>query len=107
MNITSFDDLLRAARAQSEPQRLLFVFAGPEIGVLPRLVHSRFGLHVVEVLAREAGHTPAFESARGAAALALRQQTFVTALRQYLQLLAGEAALAGVELDAAETPLVQ
>ena len=28
MEITSFDDLLRAARAQQEPQRLLFVFAG-------------------------------------------------------------------------------
>jgi hypothetical protein len=26
-----------------------------EVGVLPRLVHSRFGLHVVEVLAREPG----------------------------------------------------
>ena len=32
MNISSFDDLLRAARAQSEPQRLLFVFAN---AVLP------------------------------------------------------------------------
>ena len=28
MNISSFDDLLRAAREQPEPQRLLFVFAG-------------------------------------------------------------------------------
>lgn len=28
MDIESFDDLLRAARAQSQPQRLLFVFAG-------------------------------------------------------------------------------
>jgi hypothetical protein len=27
MNISSFDDLLRTAREQSEPQRLLFVFA--------------------------------------------------------------------------------
>ena len=27
MNISSFDDLLRAARQQPEPQRLLFVFA--------------------------------------------------------------------------------
>ena len=27
MDITSFDDLLQAARAQKEPQRLLFVFA--------------------------------------------------------------------------------
>lgn len=31
MNIACFDDLLRAARAQSEPQRLLFVFAGAEL----------------------------------------------------------------------------
>lgn len=31
MNISSFDDLLQAARAQSEPQRLLFVFAGVEL----------------------------------------------------------------------------
>jgi hypothetical protein len=31
MEITSFDDLLREARAQSEPQRLLFVFAGAEL----------------------------------------------------------------------------
>jgi hypothetical protein len=27
MNISSFDDLLRAAQQQPEPQRLLFVFA--------------------------------------------------------------------------------
>ncbi|HUF19707.1 MAG TPA: ribonucleotide reductase subunit alpha [Burkholderiales bacterium] len=31
MNISSFDDLLEAARAQPEPQRLLFVFAGAEL----------------------------------------------------------------------------
>ena len=31
MNIASFDDLLRAARAQPEPQRLLFVFADAEL----------------------------------------------------------------------------
>jgi hypothetical protein len=31
MNITSFEDLLLAARQQSEPQRLLFVFAAAEL----------------------------------------------------------------------------
>ena len=31
MNIASFDDLLRAAHAQTEPQRLLFVFANAEM----------------------------------------------------------------------------
>jgi len=31
VNITNFDDLLRAARAQPEPQRLLFVFAHADL----------------------------------------------------------------------------
>lgn len=83
------------------------IFGHAEIGVLPRLVHSRFGLHVVEVMAREAGTTPSFEAVRGAVAVALRQQGYVTALRQYLQLLAGAAQLQGVDLDGATTPLVQ
>ena len=50
---------------------------------------------------------PGFEALRPALVLALRQQAFVTALRQYLQLLAGQARVEGVELDAADTPLVQ
>lgn len=100
-------DLGWLTRADCAPEFARELFAGPEIGVLLRLVHSRFGLHVVEVQARESGHMPAFESVRGAVALALRQQTFVTALRQYLQLLAGEAAIVGVQLDSADTPLVQ
>lgn len=32
MDITCFDDLLRAARAQPDPQRLLLVFAGASLG---------------------------------------------------------------------------
>ena len=83
------------------------LFGQTEVGVLPRLVHSRFGLHVVEVLAREPGRAPPFEAVRSAVAQALRQQSFTTALRQYLQLLAGQAEVEGVELDAAATPLVQ
>jgi len=83
------------------------LFGKPEVGVLPRLVHSRFGLHVVEVLAREPGVVPGFEAVKSAVAQALRQQTFTTALRQYLQVLAGQARVQGVDLDAAATPLVQ
>ena len=75
--------------------------------MLPRLVHSRFGLHVVEVLEREPGMAQPFESVRGAVTMSLRQHAYVTALRQYLRLLAGQAVVEGVELDAAATPLVQ
>jgi len=83
------------------------VFGLDTVGVLPRLVHSRFGLHVVEVRAREAGIAPAFDEVRAAIALVLRQQAWVNALRQYLQVLAGAATLEGVTLAAADTPLVQ
>lgn len=83
------------------------LFGHVEVGVLPRLVHSRFGLHVVEVLEREGGVQQSFEAVRGAVAMALRQQAWVTALRQCLQLLAGKAVVEGVVLDAADTPLVQ
>jgi len=89
------------------PEMAQEIFGRAEIGVLPRLVHSRFGLHVVEVLAREPGTPQPYEAVRGAVQLALRQQSWVTALRQCLQLLAADADVQGVELDEASSPLVQ
>lgn len=100
-------DLGWLTRANCAPEFAREVFGSAEIGVLARLVHSRFGLHVVEVVAREAGQQPAFEDVRQAIALTLRQQAWVNALRQYLQLLAGAALVEGVALDVAESPLVQ
>jgi len=93
--------------ADCAPEFARELFGRTEVGVLPRLVHSRFGLHVVEVLAREAGVQPPFEAVRAAVMQSLRQQSFANAMRQYLQVLAGQAHVQGVELDAAATPLVQ
>ena len=93
--------------ADCAPEFAREIFGQPEVGVLARLVHSRFGLHVVEVLAREPGTQPPFEAVRSAVAQSLRQQAFATALRQYLSLLAGRAQVEGIELDAAASPLVQ
>ena len=89
------------------PEFALELFGHVEVGVLPRLLHSRFGPHVVAVLEREGGVLQPYESVRGAVALALRQQVCVTALRQCLQLLAGAAVVEGMELDAADTPRLQ
>jgi peptidyl-prolyl cis-trans isomerase C len=93
--------------ADCAPEFARELFGRAEVGVLARLVHSRFGLHIVEVLEREPGVAQSFESVRGAVALALRQQAFVTALRQYLSVLAGQASVEGVKLDAVDTPLVR
>ena len=95
------------ASTDCAPEFARELFGKAEVGVLPRLVHSRFGLHVVEVLEREPGIAQTFEAVHGAVRMALRQQTYVTALRQYLQVLAGNALVEGVDLDAADTPLVQ
>lgn len=93
--------------AECAPEFAREVFGQPEIGVLPRLVRSRFGFHVVEVLERSAGTVPAFEQVHEAVRQALDRQAYANALRQYLQLLAGDAHIEGIELDAASTPLVQ
>ena len=100
-------DLGWLGAADCAPEFAREVFGRVEVGVLPRLVHSRFGLHVVEVLERVPGMAQPFESVRGTVANSLRQQAFVTALRQYLRLLAGQAMLEGVDLDTADTPLIQ
>lgn len=92
---------MTAPRVRARPVRPL------EAGVLPRLMHSNFGPHEVEVLEREGGVPHPVEAVRGAMAMALRQQVYVTALRHCLQLLAGQAVVEGVELDAADTPRVQ
>lgn len=89
------------------PEFARSLFGTLERGVLPRLVHSRFGLHVVEVMEREPGQERGFDAVRGAVANELRQRAFITALRQYLRLLSGQASLEGVDLEATDTPLVQ
>lgn len=83
------------------------IFGRAEVGVLPRLVHSRFGLHVVEILSREAGHDQPYAAVRTAVAQSLWQASFATALSQYVKMLAGRARVEGVELGGAATPLVQ
>jgi peptidyl-prolyl cis-trans isomerase C len=100
-------DLGWLAATDCAPEFARELFGRVEVGVLPRLIHSRFGLHVVEVIAREPGATQSFEAVRGALRTVLLQQAFVAALRQYLQLLAGAAQVEGVDLEAATTPLVQ
>jgi peptidyl-prolyl cis-trans isomerase C len=94
-------------RAECAPEFAAEIFGRTEVGVLPRLVHSRFGLHVVEVLARDAGEALAYEQVRDAVRQSLQQQTWALALRQYLSLLAGQTPVHGVALDAAADPLVQ
>lgn len=83
------------------------LFGQTEVGVLPRLVLTRFGMHVVEVLGRKPGTIQSYESVHGAVVSSLRQQAFITALQQYLQTLASKAVMENIALDMTDTPLIQ
>ena len=91
-----------------ELARELFPHSAPATtGLKPRLVHSRYGLHIVDVAAREEGRRLAYEEVCERIAAELAQQARATALHQYMQLLAGRALVEGVDLQAADSPLVQ
>ena len=77
------------------------------MGVHPRLVHTRFGLHIIEVLGRKKGRLPEFSELREQISARLQLQSRTTALRQYMLLLVGESKVEGLELEGADSPLVQ
>ena len=76
-------------------------------GVLPKLFHTRFGFHIMEVLERRSGRQPAYAEIQQRIAALLTLQSRGRALHQYMSVLAGQALVEGVELDAADSPLVQ
>ena len=87
-------------RSGCVPEFAAEIFGHDEVGVLSRLVHTRFGLHVVEVLARDPGQLLPFDAARGAVAATLRNRRYVTELRRFVSSLAAAASIDGVDLDA-------
>jgi peptidyl-prolyl cis-trans isomerase C len=77
------------------------------MGVHPRLVHSRFGFHIVEVLGRRKGQQKTFDEVRERIAAQLTLQSRAKALHQYMRLLVGKAEVEGIEMQGADSPLVQ
>ncbi|MBL8388336.1 MAG: peptidylprolyl isomerase, partial [Hydrogenophaga sp.] len=64
-------------------------------------------LHIIEVISRRKGSLPAYDEVADAIRQRLQHQSRATALRQYMRLLVGQARVEGIELDGAESPLVQ
>ena len=75
--------------------------------VLPRLVRTRFGFHVVQVERRIDGVRLPFEIAQAQIARRLAERVRLKAAQQYVRLLAASARIEGVAFDAATSPLVQ
>nr|WP_315491111.1 peptidylprolyl isomerase [uncultured Rhodoferax sp.] len=77
------------------------------MGVHPRLVHSRFGFHILDVLGRRKGQQKTFEQVNQRISAQLTLQSRAKALHQYMRLLVGQAQVEGIEMEGADSPLVQ
>jgi peptidyl-prolyl cis-trans isomerase C len=76
-------------------------------GILPDLVKTRYGFHIVAVDQSIPGKVLPFEAVQNRIAEQLKAAVEERALRQYVSFLAGQAEIEGVDLPGAETPLVQ
>jgi peptidyl-prolyl cis-trans isomerase C len=100
-------NLGQLSRGETVPEFERELFSGTDSGVLPRLVKTRYGFHVVAVDRRIEGRAVPFDEARERIAHYLTERVQVQALAQYVRVLAGEAQISGVDLGAATSPLVQ
>ena len=100
-------NLGQLTRGQTVPEFEALVFRLPEGELADRLLETRFGLHIVQVVRRVAGEVVPFEAVKAQIADHLSRQAWQRAVHQYLQILVGRADIQGVTLEGAETPLVQ
>lgn len=80
-------------RGDTLPEFEAALFADARLGVLPELVSTRHGFHVVLVARRIPGRAVAFEEAHARIARALEERTLALAMRQYLARLSGGSPL--------------
>lgn len=102
-------------RGDTVPEFEEALFANKWIGILPRLVKTRYGFHIVAIDRRVEGRLIPFDVVRQRIAEFLTERVQKTAMKQYVQLLAGQVEVRGLDasltqrqaLDAELTPLVQ
>lgn len=94
-------------RGQTVPEFERFVFRLQPGELAGRLLETRFGLHIVQVLRRIEGELLPYEAVRMQIAENLSLQAWQRGVHQYLQLLAGRADIQGISLEGADSLLVQ
>lgn len=77
------------------------------VGLAEFPVKTRYGFHVVEVLQRRDGEQLPFDAVHARIADYLEERSRRRAISQYIRLLAGEAEIRGIDLEASESALIQ
>ena len=94
-------------RDDCAPEFSKSVFEPGPLGVLPRLVKTRFGFHVVFIERRIEGRLMPFDAVRPQIEGFLAERVSLKAAQQYVMLLAGAAEIEGVAFESATSALVQ
>ncbi|WP_028453740.1 peptidylprolyl isomerase [Chitinilyticum aquatile] len=94
-------------RGQMVPEFEKVVFALEEGTIAPRLVETRFGLHIVRCERKVAGRRLDFAVVQGKIADYLGEAATRQAMNHYLQKLVGAARIEGFRMAGAGSPLLQ
>lgn len=100
-------NLGQIGRGDTVPEFEKSLFRLGPTGLIRELIKTRYGFHIVAVDRRIPGTKLPFEEVKEQIAERLRTSVEEKALRQYVRILAGRAEIRGVDLDGAETPLIQ
>ena len=100
-------NLGQLSRGECVPEFEQPVFGVRSPGLLPELVRTRFGFHIVVVDRRVAGETLPFDAVKQRVAECLRERVRRKALEQYLRILSAETGLALPGVEPATSPLVR
>jgi len=100
-------NLGQVGRGDMVPEFEAALFRLGPTGLLPELVKTRYGFHIVSVDQRIPGTKLPFDMVREEIAGKLSAAVEEKALMQYVSLLAGQAEIEGVDLAASPSPLVQ
>lgn len=97
----------QVGRGATVPEFENALFAAQANSIIPRLVETRFGFHIIQVGRKVEGKLLPFEEVEAKIAHAMSRASHDHAMRQYLQLLVGRAKISGIELEGADSPLLQ
>lgn len=100
-------NLGQLSRGETVPEFEKVIFSAAAHSLIPRIVETRFGLHIVQLGRKVAGRLMPFEQVKNQIADAMQRASYDRALQQYMKVLVGQAQISGVDLEGAESPLVQ
>ena len=100
-------NLGQLTRGESVPEFEAAIFGNTRTGLLPGLVNSRYGFHIVLVERRIPGAPLPYESVQESIGRYLTEHVRQKSIQQYLTLLVSDADLTGITLDVRSGPLLQ